>query len=134
MASTDPGSSLAAAAVISYIINGMKKSNLPMFAWISEDTPKVTRFIAIVMSGLATIGVHMSYSGGTLVVTGLTATIVLTGLWHWGVQFAYTHGWFKATSQSGELLALLKQLVATAVQPPTVFGGANSNLPISNPR
>lgn len=112
MITTDTGSSLAAAAVISYVIGLMKNSNWRLFNWISRETPTVTRLVAIALSGLATIGIHWTFSGGTLVVTGLTLTVVLTGLWHWGVQFAYTHGWFKATSQSAELLDLLKQLIA----------------------
>lgn len=113
MVTTDTGSSLAAAAVISYLIGMMKSSNWPVFAWISTQTPAVTRMVAIVLSGLATVGIHASFSNHTLVVTGLSATVILTGLWHWGVQFAYTHGWFKATSQSGELLDMLKELIAT---------------------
>lgn len=117
MVTTDTGSSLAAAAVISFLIGLMKKSNWKFFAWISEATPTVNRIVAVVLSGIATIGIHATFSNGTLVVQGLTATIILTGLWHWGVQFAYTHGWFKATSQSGELLALLKQLIAAQTAP-----------------
>jgi|HubBroStandDraft_6_1064221.scaffolds.fasta_scaffold671645_2 hypothetical protein len=112
MVTTDTGSSLAAAAVIAYIISMMKNSNWKIFAWISGETPKVNRAVAVVLSGIATVGIHATFAKGTLVVTGLSATVILTGLWHWGVQFAYTHGWFKATSQSGELLALLKQLVS----------------------
>lgn len=111
MITTDTGSSLAAAAVVSYVIGLMKTSNWRFFGWISRETPAVTRAVAIVLSGVASVGVHWTYSSGTLVVSGLSASAILTGLWHWGVQFAYTHGWFKATSQSGELLALIKKLI-----------------------
>ncbi|MCU1304927.1 MAG: hypothetical protein JWQ87_5211 [Candidatus Sulfotelmatobacter sp.] len=111
MVTTDTGSSLAAAAVISYLIQMMKNSRLPLFAWISQETPRVTRAVAVVLSGVATVGIHATFSNGTLIVSGLSATVILMGLWHWGVQFAYTHGWFKATSQSGELLDLVKQLL-----------------------
>jgi hypothetical protein len=110
MVTTDTGSSLAAAAVISYIIGLMKNSNWKIFAWISEETPTVTRFVAFLLSGVAAIGIHATFNGGTLVVTGLTVTVILTGAWHWGVQFCYTHGWFKATSQSGELLEMMKTI------------------------
>lgn len=112
MTMTDTGSSLAAAAVISYIIGMMKGSSWRLFNWISSATPRVNRVVAVALSGIATIGIHATFSGGTLVVTGLGTTVILTGLWHWGVQFAYTHGWFKATSQSAELLDLVKQLIS----------------------
>jgi len=117
MVTTDTGSSLAAAALIAYVISWMKNSNWPVFAWISGETPKVNRIVAVVLSGIATVGIHATFNQGTLVITGLSATVVATGLWHWAVQFAYTHGWFKATSQSGELLALLKQLIAAQQKP-----------------
>ncbi len=116
MVTTDTGSSLAAAAVISYVIGLMKNSNWKVFAWISAETPAVTRAVAFLLSGVAAIGIHATFNGGTLVVTGLTATVILTGAWHWGVQFCYTHGWFKATSQSGEVLEMLKT-VTTQVLP-----------------
>jgi hypothetical protein len=111
LTTTDTGTSLAAAAVIAYVIQLMKNSNWKIFGWISRETPTVTRLVAVVLSGIATIGIHATFNGGTLVVTGLSATVVLAGLWKWGVQFAYTHGWFKATSQSDELLKLLRQLL-----------------------
>ena len=116
MITTDTGSSLAAAAVISAIIGMMKSSNWRIFAWISQETPTVTRLVAVMLSGFATIGIHVTFAGGTLTVTNLSAPLVAVGLWHWGVQFAYTHGWFKATSQSTELLALIKQLLANQLK------------------
>lgn len=116
MVTTDTGSSLAAAAVISYVIQMMKGSNLRLFNWISQETPRVNRLVAVVLSGIATVGIHATFANNTLVVTGLSATVIVTGLWHWGVQFAYTHGWFKATSQSGELLDLLKQFAAAQLK------------------
>lgn len=120
MVTTDTGSSLAAAALIAYVIGLMKNSNWRIFAWVSGETPKLNRAVAFVLSGFASVGIHTHFSAGTLTVTGLTLTVIATGIWHWVVQFAYTHGWFKATSQSGELLALVKQLIAEKLKEPQV--------------
>ena len=48
----------------------------------------MTRAVAFLLSGLATIGIHATFNGGTLVVHRLTATVILTGVWHWGSSSA----------------------------------------------
>ena len=72
------------------------------------------------------IGIHATFNGGTLVVTGLTATVILTGAWHWGVQFCYTHGWFKATSQSGKCSNAENGYDAGYADAPEGAGGAGA--------
>ena len=105
-------SQVTAAAVVSFIINFLKKQ--AWFPWLSKETDKANRIAAVVLSGLASVGIHTTFDhqNGTLVITGLTVTAVATGLWHWGTQFALTHGWFKATSGSDQLVTLLKAVLA----------------------
>lgn len=102
---------VTAAAVVSFLIAFLKKQS--WFPWISTETEKINRVAAIVLSGLASLGIHahFSHESGILTVTGLTLTTVAVGLWHWVTQFALTHGWFKATSASDQIYALLKTIV-----------------------
>jgi hypothetical protein len=113
-------SQVTAAAVVSFLIAFLKKQS--WFPWLTTETDKLNRVVAIVLSGLASVGIHASFNhaAGQLVITGLTLTSVAQGLWHWGTQFALTHGWFKATSASDQLYGLLKQLIAAQQQRPPV--------------
>jgi hypothetical protein len=61
---------------------------------------KLNRALAIVLSGMAAIGIHAHYSAAdhTLLLTGLSVGTIVNGAWHWLVQSLYAHGWYKATS------------------------------------
>lgn len=106
------GSQITAAAVISFVIGWLKKS--PWFPWITTETAKLNRVAAVVLSGLAALGLHFQFnhSAGSLLITGLSLQGFLLGAWHWGSQFAITHGWFKATSSSDQILELLRAVLA----------------------
>jgi hypothetical protein len=112
----DIGTQVAAAAIISFVLNWLKKSS--WFPWITAETTKLNRFMAILLSGLASVGIHFQWSSAnhSLLITGLSLGTILLFLWHWFVQFVYTHGWFKATSASGEIAALLKQIIAAELK------------------
>lgn len=107
------GENVAAAAIISFLISTLKQAS--WFPWLSTETAKVNRFLAIVLSGVATLGIHFSFNAQAhqLLIDGLSATTIAVGLYHWFVQFVYTHGWFKATSASDQILQLLKQVLET---------------------
>lgn len=109
----DTGTQVAAAAIITALINWLKKS--PYFPWLNQESAKLNRFIAFVLSGLATLGIHAQWSSAnhSLLITGLTLATIGAGAWHWLVQFLYTHGWFKATSSNQELLELLQTFLAS---------------------
>ena len=104
-------SQITVAAVVSFLIGFLKKQK--WFPWLTTETAKANRAAAIVLSGAAAIGIHTTFNhqSGTLVITGLTLSTIATGAWHWGTQFALTHGWFKATSASDQVVALLKVLL-----------------------
>jgi hypothetical protein len=89
---------LALAAVSSMILQWVKNS--AWFPWINRNTEKLNRVAAIVISGIGAIGIHMQYDGaaGSLTLTGLTAQSVLSNGWTWFTQFAFQHGWYKATN------------------------------------
>lgn len=109
-------SQVTAAAVVSFLIAFLKKQ--AWFPLLTSETEKLNRLAAVVLSGLAALGISVSFNheAGQLIVSGLTASTIVTGLWHWLQQFALTHGWFKATSASDEIYALLKKLAAAKLE------------------
>ena len=86
------------AAVLSYIVQKMKGSRY--FPWITAETSKVNRTAAIILSGLATLGIHIVCSkvDHTCTVSWVDGMTVATGMWHWASQAILTHGWYKAVS------------------------------------
>ena len=105
----DTGTQVAVAAIISWLISTAKGAS--WFPWLTAETSKLNRAVAIVLSGVATVGIHFQWTAAShsLVITGLAWSTIGIGLWHWTVQAIYTHGWFKATN--GDTIATLKQLL-----------------------
>lgn len=95
---TQLSTNVAVAAVITFFIQQLKQSRF--FPWITAETVKINRVVAIILSGLATLGVHFvcSKTDHSCTVTWVDWTTVAVGLWHWLVQFVVTHGWYKATT------------------------------------
>ena len=110
------GENLAAAAIITFVIGTLKKSS--WFPWLSAETANINRLVSVVLSGVAAVGIHATFDRQThsLLITGLSLSTIAVGGYHWLVQFVYTHGWFKATSASDQVLQLLKQALANQVQ------------------
>ena len=83
-------SQLTSSAVVVYAIELVKKSAI--FPWLTAETKTLNRWLAVIGSGIAAIGVHFAYDAkdGALVITGLTLGAVAHGLWHWAQQYALT--------------------------------------------
>ena len=79
---------LSARAVIVFILQWLK--NQSWFPWLSEKTDNLNRSVAVILSGLAAAGIHMTFDteAGTLTVTGLTLATVVTGGWAWLKSYA----------------------------------------------
>lgn len=90
---------VGAAAALSFLLQLLKQS--PWFPWITTESEKLNRTLAIVGSGLATLGIHIacSQTDHACTLTWASGMAVLSGLWHWAVQFAVTHGWYKAVNK-----------------------------------
>jgi hypothetical protein len=103
--------SMTAAAVISFLIGFLKKQS--WFPWLTAETAKANRASAFLLSGAAALGVHATFNhaAGQLIISGLSWAAIGTAAYHWVSQFAFTHGWFKATSASDQILAVLKTLI-----------------------
>jgi len=78
-----------------WIIEELKQSKLPALSWISANTPWVTRFVALGSATLTQIGIHMTFSGSTLVIEGLSLTAVLTAVYSIASQYLLQHFWWK---------------------------------------
>lgn len=103
----DISTQVGVAALVSLGIQWAKQSS--WFPWLTTETDKLNRGAAVALSGLASIGIHVSHpAAGSWLVEGVTIATIAPALWHWFIQFLYTHGIYK----SGEVLPLLRKLNA----------------------
>ena len=71
-----------------YVIELLKKSSL--FPFITARTTTLNRYIGILTSGAATLGINFTFDSqeGSLLITGLTLSAVAMSAWHWFSQWA----------------------------------------------
>lgn len=93
---------------VAWIIEVLKKSQSPALAWISTKTPWVTRFVALGAAALTHIGVHWTFTGSTLVVTGISLTAIVTTLYNVAQNYLFQHAWWKLAFASGTTPAVPK--------------------------
>jgi hypothetical protein len=82
--------------VAAFVIQKMKESEHPALAWISTNTPWVSRFVAFLAAAATAVGVHWQYTGSTLVITGLSLTAIFTAAWSIAQNYLVQHAWYKA--------------------------------------
>src|ERR1700719_534759 len=78
-----------------WVIELLKKSQHPAFAWISKNTPWVTRFVGVGAASLTAIGIHWTFTGSTLMITGLSLTAIVTTLYNVAQNYLFQHAWWK---------------------------------------
>ena len=102
----------AAGAALEYLLHLLQRwSKTP---WITEHTTKITVICRAALAFFATIGLSWHYAGGTLVISGLSATVIAAGLWHLFRQYAVQHGFGKLI-RNGNLDAF-RQIVMQVVK------------------
>lgn len=81
------GQQIPLALVLVFLQNWLKKQK--WFSLIDFNTPRANHLFAIVVAGLATIGIHFTWSveTHTLVISGLDSHTLLAGGWHWLSQY-----------------------------------------------
>lgn len=79
----------------SFVIQKLKDSKTPALAWISANTPWVTRLIAAAAAAGTAVGLHWTYTGSTLTITGLGATAIVTALYQIAQNYLMQHAWYK---------------------------------------
>lgn len=84
-------------AIAVFALQHLKSSKY--FPWLTAETQKLNRIIAVVAAGLTSIGVHYSFdhTTGVLMITGLTVASLWQGLCNWVTSFISQQVIFKAT-------------------------------------
>lgn len=85
--------------------------NAKWFPWLSAETAKLNRVIAILASGAAAIGVHSTFVGGVLTITGLSWAVIGPGLYNWLQSFVFQQLIFKATISNPMLETKVQSVV-----------------------
>jgi len=62
------------------------------FPLVNYEREKANRYFALVSTGLATIGVHMTLNteGHSLTIVWPTMPVLIAGIWHWVQQYVLT--------------------------------------------
>jgi len=72
--------------VINYLsvqgIQWLKMNKWRVTNWISEETPGINKFIAVIISACTAAGINATFQSGTLTVTGLTVLGIATVIRH----------------------------------------------------
>lgn len=81
--------------VLVFIQNWAKQQG--WIPWLTYNSTRMNHAVSIILTGLATFGLHTSHtgsfvSGGSLLITWPAGTVILAGLWHWIQQYAVTKG------------------------------------------
>lgn len=102
----------AAGAALEYLLHLLQSSS--KVPWITEHTTKITILARAALAFFATIGLSWHYAGGTLVISGLSVSVIGAGLWHLFRQYAVQHGFGKLI-RNGNLDAF-RQVVLEVVR------------------
>lgn len=89
----------------SFLIQQIKDSQHPAFRWVSVNAPWATRGVGLVAAALTAVGVHYTYHEGTLLITGLTLTTIVTASWNIFQNFIFQHAWHKVVFKDPDALA-----------------------------
>lgn len=90
MTSPSIADQFGAAAALEFALHFLERwSKTP---WITENTTKITAAFRVMLAFFATLGLTWHYDGGTLVITGLSVSVISLGLWNFFRQYALQHG------------------------------------------
>jgi|SRR5690348_1004335 len=81
------GGTITASAVAVFLINLLK--NAKWFPWLDKESKVVARIFALLLSAAGAVGIHATYTGHTLSISGLTLTGILAGGFLWLKSFAF---------------------------------------------
>ncbi len=92
--------SVATNAMVAWAIQQMKTSNLPIFSWISHNTPKITLAISVLMAAVTAAGMLVQWDVangvGTLTISGITPAAILTFVWITAKNLVFQEGAYRA--------------------------------------
>jgi len=111
--------SVGVAVISAYVMHLLKAAkSVPK---ISFATTKLNAVLRAIMSGVGTIGISLSWAasatgGGTVSLAIPSLAVLLTGLWHWAVQFGIQHFSEGALQMMRQLSEIAKQAASQAEQ------------------
>ena len=76
-----------AAVVVSEIMELLKTT--AAFKWLTKDSEKVNRLVAMGAAFLTGLGIHFQFDHGTLIVTGLASASIGHAILQWDQQQVY---------------------------------------------
>jgi len=99
-----------------WLLQEMKKSNLPMFAWVKSSSDRINQFLSALSAILVTGGVHFTYhqDGDQLIITGLMASFM-----HYTAAFIQQGAWQEMVYRLA--FKLPADLMTTRVTPSTTI-------------
>jgi len=86
-------SQITMGAALAYILRLLQKwEKTP---WINAHTELVSAYVRAGLALIGTLGISYQWNAAThqLTISGLSAVVILTGLWHWFSTYAMSHGW-----------------------------------------
>jgi len=91
--------SVGVAVACAYLVTFFKK--LQQVPWINFYSVKMNAIVRAATSFVSTIGVSVSWSSDTrtLTIGNITVAVIVSGLYHWIVQYGVQHG-FESLFQS----------------------------------
>lgn len=96
------GSQITLSAVIVFALQCLKNSKLAPF--ITAESDKLNRLLALALSGAAAIGIHFTYdaslAGGTITIIGIGWASVTHGGWDWLQSFAVQEWLYRSSVKS----------------------------------
>jgi len=78
-----------------WIIEELKQSKNPALAWISTNTPWMTRAVAAIAASLTAIGIHWTFTGSTFAISGLSLAAIVTAIYNIAQNFLFQHVFWK---------------------------------------
>lgn len=93
------GTQLTMSAVIVFILQVLKKAS--WFPWLSDQTQRLNTIVAVVLSGLAALGIHSSFDPAShvLTITGLSPAGIAHAAIDWIRSYAMQYGYFKLVTR-----------------------------------
>lgn len=94
---TDTTATLTASAISVYIIQKLKSAN--WFKLLGPNTKYMNIAASLFTAAISATGINFAFneSAGTLTITGLTLTGILTALWTWGKSFVLNEMIYQGT-------------------------------------
>lgn len=92
---------LTASGLTVWVLNKMKDSQSPFFAWITAEKVVLIRFLSLLAAAGTAAGIHATWNSDThtLTITDLTLAAVVLALWTWAKQYVLNEIVFQMTKQ-----------------------------------